>query len=102
MELPYKNLVRCGLFFCKVTLDKMWPLLYLLLMIETINKLEFDGSKLKEARKDRTMSDIAKAVGISRQSLMQIEQGITKPSADTLVKLCAALNLSISDLTKNF
>ncbi len=70
-------------------------------MAETV-ELVFDGSRLKDARKERSMSEIAKAVGITRQSLMQIEQGLTKPSADTLVKLCAVLNLNISDLTKNF
>lgn len=71
-------------------------------MTETVENLEFDGIKLKDARQGKSMSEVASAVGISRQALMQIEQGVTKPSADTLVKLCAVLNISISDLTKNF
>ncbi len=71
-------------------------------MTETVVNLEFDGVKLKEARQGKSMSEIAAAIGVSRQALMQIEQGTTKPSADTLVKLCAVLNVSISDLTKNF
>lgn len=71
-------------------------------MTETIELLKFNGEKLKEARGGKSMSDTAKAIGITRQALMQIEQGKTKPSADTLVKLCAFLNISIFDLTKSF
>lgn len=71
-------------------------------MLELLDKLEFDGLRLKEARGEKSMSQIAETVGISRQALMQIEQGKTKPSADTLVKLCATLNIPISELTKKF
>jgi Predicted transcriptional regulators len=71
-------------------------------MIETTENLEFDGTKIRQARGARSMTEVAEAVGISRQALMQIEKGDTKPSADTLVKLCAVLNIQISDLTKNF
>lgn len=70
-------------------------------MISIVEKIEFDGAKLKELRGSKSQASIAKLVGISRQALRQIENGETKPSADTLVRLCAILNISITDLSKN-
>ncbi len=71
-------------------------------MTSVIEQIEFDGAKIRELRGSRSQSDVAKSVGISRQALNQIEQGETKPSADTLLRLCSVLKIELSDLCKIF
>lgn len=68
--------------------------------METFENIQFDGSKLKQARAKRPMRQIAAQVGISRQALWQIENGKSAPSADVLLRLCAALDLDVAHLRK--
>jgi transcriptional regulator with XRE-family HTH domain len=68
-------------------------------MAESVSEIEFDGTRITEARGERTLEEVADACGISRQALWQIERGHTKPSADVLVRLCRVLDMSVTELT---
>lgn len=69
-------------------------------MTDVIAEIEFDGSKIAEARGSKTQTELAAEIGISKQALWQIENGKTKPQADVLVRICAALNIPIDQLAK--
>ena len=62
------------------------------------------GQHIKELRKSKKLS----TVKMSRRCLMdsgnyvRIEQGKTNPTLKTLIKLCAALEISIQELFKDF
>jgi transcriptional regulator with XRE-family HTH domain len=47
---------------------------------------------------DKKQGDIAGAAGISISMLSQIERGAVSPSIDTLIAVCAALNLDTGEL----
>ena len=55
---------------------------------------------LKRIREDRnlTQDDIAREIGISRQSVSKWENGVAEPDLETLSKLCFILNCSLEDL----
>lgn len=53
----------------------------------SVRELEIDGKRLKKARGNRNMEDVAKAVGISRQFLFLLEKGTCEPSATILARL---------------
>lgn len=55
---------------------------------------------LKRIREDRnlTQDDIAREIGISRQSVSKWENGVAKPDLETISKLCIILNCSLEDL----
>lgn len=65
-----------------------------------IINLEVSAIKLRKARGKRRAVEVADAIGISRQHLWLIENGRAKPSADTLVKLCALYGLPIHQVTR--
>tara|TARA_R110000868_G_scaffold28525_1_gene106837 strand:- start:3429 stop:4112 length:684 start_codon:yes stop_codon:yes gene_type:complete len=58
------------------------------------------GKRLREARIRRNMviDDVAAASGMSRAYISQVETGKASPSLQTLEKLGAALNISVSSL----
>jgi DNA-binding XRE family transcriptional regulator len=67
-----------------------------------IQNLEFDGSQIKKLLpKDKTLSQLAKEVGVSRQAMHDIAKRRRKPSADLMVKITTALNVSLSQLSSN-
>lgn len=66
---------------------------------QKIDTIEFDGTALKSARGTIPPGELARRIGISRQALWQIESGRTRPSASTLIRLCAALGLTAEDLS---
>ena len=55
---------------------------------------------LKRIREDRnlTQDDIAREIGISRQSVSKWENGVAEPDLETISKLCIILNCSLEDL----
>lgn len=68
-----------------------------------IHTLEFDGTKLAEILPEGvSKAELARKVGVSRQAIHDISVGRRKPSADLIVRITAALNIEVSDLTKNF
>lgn len=56
--------------------------------------------KLKVARvaKDLSQDDLAKLVGVSRQTIGLIEQGKYNPSLKLCVAICKALSKTLDDL----
>lgn len=62
------------------------------------------GSRILELRKTLNMSQeaLAEAAGIDRTHMGFIEQGRRRPTLVTLVKICAALNIKLTELLKGY
>lgn len=56
--------------------------------------------KLKSARalKDMSQDDLAKAVGVSRQTINAIEKGDYNPTINLCIAICKALGVTLNDL----
>ena len=56
--------------------------------------------KLKSARalKDLSQDDLAKAVGVSRQTINAIEKGDYNPSINLCIAICKELAVTLNDL----
>ena len=56
--------------------------------------------KLKSARalKDLSQDDLAKAVGVSRQTINAIEKGDYNPSINLCIAICKVLDVTLNDL----
>lgn len=56
--------------------------------------------KIKMARveKEMTQSDLAKAVGVSRQTIIAIEQGEYNPTINLCKSICETLGKTLDDL----
>ena len=56
--------------------------------------------KLKSARalKDMSQDDLAKAVGVSRQTINAIEKGDYNPSINLCIAICKELAVTLNDL----
>ena len=59
--------------------------------------------KLKSARalKDLSQDDLAKAVGVSRQTINAIEKGDYNPSINLCIAICKELGVTLNDLFWN-
>lgn len=58
------------------------------------------GEILRDARRDqdRSLDDVARTVGMSKQYLSEIERGRKDPSSEMLGSVCAALGIPMEDL----
>ncbi len=56
--------------------------------------------KLKSARalKDMSQDDLAKAVGVSRQTINAIEKGDYNPTINLCIAICKVLGVTLNDL----
>ena len=56
--------------------------------------------KLKAARAgmDLSQDDLAKAAGVSRQTISSIEKGDYNPTINLCIKICKILNKTLDDL----
>ena len=56
--------------------------------------------KLKSARalKDLSQDDLAKAVGVSRQTINAIEKGDYNPTINLCIAICKELGMTLNDL----
>ncbi len=56
--------------------------------------------KLKSARvlKDMSQEGLAKAVGVSRQTISAIEKGDYNPTINLCIAICKVLGLTLNDL----
>ena len=59
--------------------------------------------RLKAARagKDMSQEDLAKAVGVSRQTINAIEKGDYNPTVNLCIAICRALDVTLNDLFWN-
>lgn len=57
-------------------------------------------NRIRELRRENkwTQEQLAKAVGVSRQSIVAIEQGKYNPSLDLAFKIARQFNLTIEDV----
>lgn len=57
-------------------------------------------NNLKKLRKERNLKqiDLAKEVGVTRQSMSYYELGMTRPSLDKAKKIADVLNCTIEDI----
>ncbi len=58
------------------------------------------GQRIKECRESRNMSqkDLAAKIGISSGRLSNWEQGLNRPNADIIARICKALDVSPSEI----
>jgi transcriptional regulator with XRE-family HTH domain len=63
---------------------------------------EVYGKILREERldQDRTLAEVARTVGMSKQYLSEIERGRKEPSSEILRSVCDALNLPLDQLLR--
>ncbi|NLE81361.1 MAG: helix-turn-helix transcriptional regulator [Rhodococcus sp.] len=61
---------------------------------------EVYGKVLREERldQDRSLDDVARSVGMSKQYLSEIERGKKEPSSEILRSVCGALDLQVEHL----
>ena len=69
-------------------------------MVTRINKTLAFGEKLKRLREAAglSVSQLAVAAGVQRQSIYRFEDGANKPTADVLFRLADALKVSAEEL----
>ncbi len=58
------------------------------------------NEKMKEARlkKELSQAELAKSIGVSRQTVNMIESGTYNPTVELCIRLCKALNVTLNDL----
>lgn len=58
------------------------------------------GARIRKYREDRGLSqkELAEKIGISNSRVSNWEQGINRPDADIIAKICTALDVSASEL----
>jgi len=66
--------------------------------MENLHSVFIDPVKLVKARGDRAAAQVARDTGLSRQQLWNYENGLFKPSGDTVAKLCLHYGIQIKDL----
>jgi transcriptional regulator with XRE-family HTH domain len=64
-----------------------------------LENIKIDPVKLRAARGERKLSEVALIVGVSEQNLWNYENGHNQISAVTLAKLCILYQTSAEDLT---
>ena len=58
------------------------------------------GGRIRKYREERGLSqkDLAQSIGVSNSRVSNWEQGINRPDADILARICKALSISPSEL----
>ena len=58
------------------------------------------NQRMKEARQEKNLSqaELAKIIGVSRQTVNMIENGDYNPTVALCVKICKALDVTLNDL----
>lgn len=58
------------------------------------------GGKIRQYRKEKglTQEELAKEINVTKNRISNWEQGINRPDADIIGKICRALNVSPSNL----
>ena len=58
------------------------------------------NEKMKKARQDKSLSqsDLAKLVGVSRQTVNMVESGEYNPTLALCIKICNVLGCTLNDL----
>ncbi len=58
------------------------------------------NEKMREARlkKELSQAELAKSIGVSRQTVNMIESGTYNPTVELCIRLCKALGVTLNDL----
>ena len=58
------------------------------------------NEKMKQARLDKNLSqtDLAKNIGVSRQTINMIENGAYNPTIELCIRICKELDVALNDL----
>lgn len=58
------------------------------------------NEKMKAARlkKNLSQTDLAKRIGVSRQTINMIENGVYNPTIELCIKICKELGVTLNDL----
>lgn len=58
------------------------------------------NEKMKQARlaKNLSQAELAKSIGVSRQTINMIENGAYNPTIELCVRICKALGVTLNDL----
>lgn len=58
------------------------------------------NEKMKQARLDKNISqtDLAKNIGVSRQTINMIENGAYNPTIELCIRICKELDVTLNDL----
>lgn len=65
-----------------------------------VSRRDKNHNRLYDARMDKKISqrELADLSGLSRNTIMRIENGDVEPSIDSCRKICSALNVQIIDI----
>jgi DNA-binding XRE family transcriptional regulator len=69
--------------------------------MDDLTRIKIDHLKLRAARESAgfTQEAAGDAVGVIKQTISNVENGIALPSANILARLCALYGVDISDVT---
>lgn len=58
------------------------------------------NEKMRQARIEKNLSqtDLAKAIGVSRQTINMIENGVYNPTIELCIRICKELGVTLNDL----
>ena len=58
------------------------------------------NEKMKQARIEKNLSqtDLAKKIGVSRQTINMIENGVYNPTIELCIRICKELGVTLDDL----
>ena len=58
------------------------------------------NEKMKQARlaKNLSQAELAKSIGVSRQTINMIENGVYNPTIELCIRICKALGVTLNDL----
>ena len=58
------------------------------------------NEKMKQARTKKNISqtDLAKTIGVSRQTINMIENGVYNPTIELCIRICKELGVTLNDL----
>ena len=58
------------------------------------------NEKMKQARLEKNLSqtELAKTIGVSRQTINMIENGVYNPTIELCIRICKELGVTLNDL----
>jgi putative transcriptional regulator len=58
------------------------------------------NEKMKQARlaKNLSQAELAKSIGVSRQTINMIENGVYNPTIELCIRICKELGVTLNDL----
>lgn len=64
-----------------------------------LKDLKIDPERLRAARGERTQTEVAEKIGVTRQHIWNWESGTANPPSPALAQLCLLYGVSVESLT---